>query len=200
MLQTKGVIMAINLSKGQKIDLTKGNAGLNKILVGLGWDTNKYDGGAEFDLDASVFLLNGTGKCATEADFVFYNQPQGGNGSVIHSGDNLTGEGDGDDESIKISLSSVPATIEKISICITINDAETKNQTFGQVGNAYIRIVDEAKGEELCRFDLGEDYSIETAVVTGELYRHNGEWKFTAVGAGYQGGLSSLCGDFGLSV
>lgn len=190
--------MAISLSKGQKVDLTKGNPGLKNITVGLGWDTNKYDGGHSFDLDSSVFLLNGAGKCESEKDFIFYNNLEGGNGSVVHTGDNLTGEGDGDDEQVKISLADVPAATEKIAFTITIHDAESRSQNFGQVSNSYVRIVNAENNEELIRYDLGEDFSIETAVVVGELYRHNGEWKFNAIGSGYQGGLGSLVKDYGL--
>ncbi|KMY55766.1 chemical-damaging agent resistance protein C [Bacillus sp. FJAT-27231] len=190
--------MAISLSKGQKVDLTKGNPGLKNITVGLGWDTNKYDGGHSFDLDSSVFLLNGAGKCESEKDFIFYNNLEGGNGSVVHTGDNLTGEGDGDDEQVKITLADVPASIEKIAFTITIHEAEQRNQNFGQVSNSYVRIVNTENNEELIRYDLGEDFSIETAVVVGELYRHNGEWKFNAIGSGYQGGLASLVKDYGL--
>jgi len=190
--------MAISLSKGQKIDLTKSNPGLSNITVGVGWDTNKYDGGQDFDLDSSVFLLDATGKCANELDFVFFNNLEGGNGSVVHTGDNLTGEGDGDDEQVKISLANVPASTQKIAFAITIHDAEQRSQNFGQVSNSYVRIVNDANGEELVRYDLGEDFSIETAVVVGELYRHGSEWKFNAIGSGYQGGLASLVKDYGL--
>jgi tellurium resistance protein TerD len=192
--------MAVSLSKGQKVDLTKANPGLTKVVVGLGWDTNKYDGGNDFDLDSSVFLLGGNGKVANEADFVFYNNPKGGNGSVEHTGDNRTGDGDGDDEQIKINLSSVPAGTERIAFTITIHEADTRNQNFGQVSNAYARIFNEDSGEELIRYDLGEDFSIETALIVGELYRHNGEWKFSAIGSGYQGGLAALAKDFGLQI
>ena len=192
--------MPINLSKGQKVDLTKGNAGLDSILVGLGWDTNKYDGGHEFDLDVSVFMTGDNGKVENETNFVFYNNPQDGAGSVIYSGDNRTGEGEGDDESVKVTLSKVPANVQKISFTVTIHEADARGQNFGQVSNAYIRIVDTAKNEELLRYDLGEDYSIETAIVVAELYRHNGEWKFAAVGSGLQGGLAALCRNFGLNV
>ncbi len=191
--------MAINLVKGQKLDLTKGNAGLTKIHVGLGWDTNKYDG-ADFDLDASAFLVGANGKVSGDADFVFYGQLQGGNGAIVHTGDNLTGEGEGDDEVLTVDLPNVPAAIEKIAFAVTIYDAETRNQTFGQVSNAFIRIVDMNNSTELCRFNLGEDFSIETAVVAGEIYRHGGEWKFNAIGSGYQGGLASLCKDYGVNV
>jgi tellurium resistance protein TerD len=190
--------MGISLSKGQKVDLTKGNPGLSKITVGLGWDTNKYDGGKSFDLDSSIFLLNVAGKCENEKDFVFFNNLEGGNGSVVHKGDNLTGEGDGDDEQVKINLSDVPQSIEKIAFAITIHEAEDRSQNFGQVSNSFVRIVSDDSNQELIRYDLGEDFSIETAVVVGELYRHNGEWKFSAIGSGYQGGLSSLVRDYGL--
>jgi tellurium resistance protein TerD len=192
--------MAINLSKGQKVDLTKTNPGLTNIVVGLGWDTNKYDGGNDFDLDSSVFLLNGEGKCSSESDFIFYNNTHGANGAVEHTGDNRTGAGDGDDEQVKVNLVNVPSSIEKIAFTITIHEAEARSQNFGQVSNSYVRILNETTGEELIRYDLGEDFSIETAVVVGELYRHGDEWKFNAIGSGYQGGLLSLVKDFGLDV
>ncbi|MER2260462.1 MAG: TerD family protein [Psychrobacillus sp.] len=191
--------MAINLSKGQKVDLTKGNPGLTNIIVGLGWDTNKYDGRNDFDLDSSVFLLNSSGKCASEGDFIFYNNTSGSNGAVVHTGDNRTGEGDGDDEQVNINLSNVSSSIEKIAFSITIHDAEARGQNFGQVNNSYVRIINADTQEELIRYDLGEDFSIETAVVVGELYRHNNEWKFNAIGSGYQGGLGALVSDFGLN-
>jgi len=192
--------MAVSLSKGQKVDLTKTNPGLTSVVVGLGWDTNKYDGGNDFDLDSSVFLLGENGKVTNETDFIFYNNREGAGGSVVHTGDNRTGEGDGDDEQVKINLTNVPATIQRIAFTITIHDADSRNQNFGQVSNSYARIFNEATGEELTRYDLGEDFSIETAIVVGELYRHNGEWKFSAIGSGYQGGLAALATDFGLSI
>ncbi len=192
--------MAVSLTKGQKVDLTKTNPGLQKVKVGLGWDTNKYDGGNDFDLDTSVFLLNPQGKCASDKDFVFFNNLQGGNGSVVHTGDNRTGEGAGDDEAVEINLSAVPAEIEKIAFTITIFEGEKRNQNFGQVSNSYVRILNQETNEELIRYDLGEDFSIETAVVVGELYRHSGEWKFSAIGSGYQGGLAALVRDYGLDV
>ena len=160
--------MAISLAKGQKIDLTKTNPGLSKVVVGLGWDVNQYDGGADFDLDASVFLLNAEGKCSSEKDFIFYNQTEGAGGAVIHTGDNRTGEGEGDDEQVKINLNAVPADIQKISFVITIHEAEARRQNFGQVSNAYVRVINEDSNEELIRYDLGEDFSIETALITGE--------------------------------
>jgi len=192
--------MAISLSKGQKVDLTKGNPGLTKVIVGLGWDVNKYDGGQDFDLDSSVFLLGDNGKVASDGDFVFYNNPTGGNGAVVHSGDNRTGAGEGDDEQVVIDLQAVPATVQRITFTITIHEGEARNQNFGQVSNSYVRILNEQNNEELIRYDLGEDFSIETALVVGELYRHNNEWKFSAIGSGYQGGLAALATDFGLQV
>ena len=192
--------MAVNLSKGQKVDLTKGNPGLSKLIVGLGWDTNRYDGGADFDLDAAAFLVGGSGKVASDADFVFYGNLQHASGGVTHTGDNLTGAGDGDGEQILVDLSKVPASVEKIAFTVTIYDADVRKQNFGQVDNAYIHIMDEVNHQELIRFDLGEDFSIETAVVVGELYRHGGEWKFNAIGSGFQGGLHALCLNFGVNV
>ncbi len=192
--------MPINLSKGQKVDLTKGNPGLKKIMVGLGWDVNAFDSGTSFDLDATVFMLGASGKCPTEKEFIFYGNTEHATGSVKHLGDNLTGDGDGDDEQILVDLSTIPANVEKVAFAVTIYDAESRRQNFGQVSNAFIRIVDETTGNELIRYDLGEDFSIETAVVVGELYRHNGEWKFNAIGSGFQGGLAALCGHFGIQV
>jgi len=192
--------MAVSLQKGQKVDLTKSNPGLTKVLVGLGWDVNKYDGGHDFDLDSAAFLLGENGKITNESDFVFYNNTAGGQGSVVHLGDNRTGAGEGDDEQIIVDLSKVPANTTKIDFTVTIHEAEARKQNFGQVSNAFIRIVNEATGEELIRYDLGEDFSIETAVIVGELYRHGGEWKFNAIGSGFQGGLAALCNNFGLSV
>ncbi|MEH7545300.1 tellurium resistance protein TerD [Neobacillus bataviensis] len=192
--------MAVSLSKGQKVDLTKTNPGLTNVVVGLGWDTNKYDGGNDFDLDSSIFLLGENGKVTNESDFIFYNNREGAGGAVVHTGDNRTGAGDGDDEQVKINLTTVPANIQRIAFTITIHEADSRNQNFGQVSNSYARIFNEATGEELIRYDLGEDFSIETAVVVGELYRHNGEWKFSAIGSGYQGGLAALATDFGLSI
>lgn len=190
--------MVVSLAKGQKVDLTKSNPGLTKVNVGLGWDTNKYDGGKDFDLDASIFLLEGNGKVSGPEGFVFYNNTTGANGAVVHSGDNLTGAGTGDDEVVYVDLQAVPANIEKISFAVTIHDGEARGQNFGMVSNAFIRVFNESA--ELIRYDLGEDFSIETALIVGELYRHNGEWKFAAIGSGYQGGLAALCNDFGLQV
>ena len=192
--------MAVSLRKGQKVELTKGNPSLKKILIGLGWDTNKYDGGSDFDLDAAAFLLAGNGKVTSDDDFVFYNNLKHKSGSVEHMGDNLTGAGEGDDEEIKIDLEKVPANIEKIDFTVTIYDADARKQTFGQVSNAYIRVVDDTTQQELIRYDLGEDFSVETAVVVGEIYRHNGEWKFNAIGSGWSGGLAALGRNYGVNV
>jgi tellurium resistance protein TerD len=192
--------MPVNLSKGQKVDLTKGNPGLSKLIVGLGWDTNKYDGGSDFDLDASAFLCGENGKVTADSDFIFYSNTKHSSGAVEHSGDNTTGTGDGDDEVLKVDLSLVPANVSKIDFTVTIYDAETRGQNFGQVSNAYIHIMDATNGTELIRYDLGEDFSIETAIVVGELYRHGTEWKFNAIGSGFQGGLQALCQNFGVNV
>ncbi|MDR1579790.1 MAG: TerD family protein [Synergistaceae bacterium] len=191
--------MAISLQKGQKVDLTKGNAGLKKLHIGLGWDTNKYDGGAAFDLDAAAFLLGESGKVQSDADFVFYGNLEHASGSVKHMGDNLTGEGEGDDEVIKVDLSKVPANIAKIDFSVTIYDATARAQNFGMVSNAFIRVVNDDNNTELIRYDLGEDYSVETAVVVAEIYRHGAEWKFNAIGSGFAGGLKALCGNFGVN-
>ena len=192
--------MPINLSKGQKVDLTKGNPGLKNVMVGLGWDVNAFDSGADFDLDAAAFMLGSNGKCPTEKEFVFYGNLAHPSGSIKHMGDNLTGEGEGDDEQIEVNLADIPSNIDKIAFTVTIYDAEVRRQNFGQVSNAYIRLVNVDTNEEIIRYDLGEDFSIETAVVVGEIYRHNGEWKFNAIGSGFQGGLAALCGHYGIEV
>ncbi|MCU6794128.1 TerD family protein [Paenibacillus sp. WQ 127069] len=190
--------MTISLSKGQRIDLTKTNPGLTKVIVGLGWDTNKYNGGSDFDLDASAFMLYQDGKAKGVDDFVFYNNPKTPNGSVVHTGDNRTGEGDGDDEQIIMDFSLVPANVERVGITVTIHDAQARSQNFGQVSNAFVRIVDESNGREVLRYDLGEDFSVETAVVICELYRQGSDWKFQAIGSGFSGGLAALCKNYGL--
>ena len=192
--------MPINLTKGQKVDLTKGNPSLSKIVVGLGWDVNVYDSGAAFDLDAAAFMVGANGKCPTEKEFVFYGNLSHTSGAVKHMGDNLTGEGDGDDEQIMVDLAKVPASIERIAFTCTIYDAESRRQNFGMVNNAFIRIFDETNGQEMLRYDLGEDFSIETAAVFGEVYKNNGEWTFNAIGSGYQGGLAALCANYGVDV
>jgi len=195
-----GIFMSINLSKGQKVDLTKGNPSLKNIMVGLGWDVNAFDSGADFDLDAAAFMLGENGKCPTEREFVFYGNLLHSSGAVKHMGDNLTGEGEGDDEQIQVDLTKIPSNVSKIAFTVTIYGAEQRRQNFGQVSNSYIRIIDETTNQELIRYDLGEDFSIETAVVVGELYKHNGEWKFNAIGSGFQGGLAALCEHYGIEV
>lgn len=192
--------MSINLQKGQKISLSKGNPSLSEVQIGLGWDTKKYDGGYDFDLDASVFVCGANGKCRKDTDFIFYNNLTSEDGAIKHMGDDRTGgnSDDGDDELIMINLKQLSPDVAKIAITATIFDPIQRRQNFGMVSNAYIRVVDAATNTELVRFNLGEDYSIETALVVGEIYRNNGEWKFNAVGAGYQGGLAALCRNYGL--
>ena len=191
--------MAISLNKGGNLSLSKTDPTLTRLLIGLGWD-ERATSGAEFDLDASVFLLNNMGKVRGDHDFIFYNQLKSDNVAVEHTGDNRSGAGDGDDEVIKVNLSQVPADIEKIAVTVTIHDAQARNQNFGQVSNAFIRVVNEETGAEVVRFDLAEDYSIETAMVFGEVYKHNGEWKFRAVGQGYAGGLAAMCQQYGVNI
>ncbi|BEP28896.1 TerD family protein [Helicovermis profundi] len=189
--------MSISLVKGQKIDLTKGND-LKRGVIGLGWDINNYDGGDEFDLDASAFLVSTSGKAENDLDFIFYNNLKHPSGSVIHTGDNRTGEGEGDDEQIIIEFAKIPTQIDRIAITVTIHDAVNRKQNFGQVSNAFVRVFNEESNEELLRYDLTEDYSVETAMVVCELYRHGDEWKFNAIGSGFQGGLGALCRNYGL--
>lgn len=190
--------MAISLSKGGNVSLSKEAPGLDAIMVGLGWDVRATDG-KDFDLDASAFLLKADGKVRADSDFCFYNNKDIG-GAVIHQGDNRTGEGEGDDEQIKIVLSKVPADIEKIAIAVTIHEGEANGQSFGQVSNAFIRIVNEQGGSEIVRYDLSEDASVETAMILGEVYRNAGEWKFRAVGQGFKGGLGPLAKNYGVDV
>ena len=194
--------MAISLVKGQKVSLDNS---MKLALVGLGWDTNRYDGGHDFDLDASAFLLGENGKLQRDEDFIFYNNLESRNKAVVHTGDNLTGDGDGDDEVIMIDFTKIPDDVKKIAICVTIHDAAARGQNFGQVSNAYIRIAKMADefdttGEPVLKFDLEEEFSIETALVVAEIYQKNGEWKFNAVAAGYQGGLEAIVRSFGGNV
>lgn len=194
--------MAVNLSKGQRVSLDKG---LTMALVGLGWDTNKYDGGYDFDLDAAAFILGANGKVRKDEDFIFYNNLESSDGSVRHTGDNLTGEGDGDDEVLIIDFTKVPADVQKIAITVTIHEAQARGQNFGQVSNAYVRVArmagpEDMTGTDVLKFDLVEEFSIETALVVCEIYRNGSDWKFNAVGAGYQGGLEALCRSFGVNV
>lgn len=189
----------VSLAKGQRVSLTKQMPSLDKVHVGLGWDVNERVGQA-YDLDVSVFLLGANGKCPTANHFIFYNNLSSPDGSVRHTGDNLTGDGDGDDESVKIQLSAIPADVDKVVFTVTIHDAAIRNQSFGQVENAFIRIVDEATGAEVIRYDLAEDFSIETSMVVAELYRKDGEWRFNAVGQGYQTDLGNFCGMYGINI
>lgn len=194
--------MAINLQKGQRVTLDNT---MKLALVGLGWDTNRFDTGEEFDLDASAFLLGENGKLQRDEDFIFYNNLESRNKAVVHTGDNRTGDGDGDDEVIMIDFSKIPSDVKKIAIVVTIDDAERKHQNFGQVSNAYIRIAKMADefdtvGEPVLKFDLEEEFSIETALVVAEIYQKDGEWKFNAVAAGYQGGLEAIVRTYGGNV
>lgn len=187
----------VSLSKGQKVSLAKVAPALKNIMVGLGWDEQQFDNGYPFDLDAAAFLC-GPNNMSSPENFIFYNNLVGAGGSVQHMGDNLTGNGDGDDEQIFVKLDQVPANIEKIAFTVTIHEADIRRQNFGQISNAFIRLVDNDTGSEVIRYDLTEDFGTETAIVVGELYRHNGEWKFSAVGAGFAGGLLALCKHYGI--
>ena len=191
--------MPVALSKGGNVSISKEAPGLTKLKVGLGWDVRATDGG-DFDLDSVAFLLNAQGKVRADTDFIFYNNLKSPDGSVEHAGDNRTGAGDGDDEVIHIDLAKVPADVVKVAVCVTIHDAEARRQNFGMVNNAFVRIVNEATNAEVARYDLGEDASTETALVFAEVYRHNNEWKFKAVGQGFAGGLGPLARNFGVDV
>ncbi|MDX3224740.1 TerD family protein [Streptomyces sp. ME19-01-6] len=191
--------MGVSLSKGGNVSLTKEAPNLTAITVGLGWDIRTTTG-TDFDLDASALLTNAEGKVSGDQNFVFFNNLKSPDGSVEHTGDNLTGEGEGDDEQIKVNLVGVPADVAKIVFPVSIYDAETRQQSFGQVRNAFIRVVNQADGTELARYDLTEDASTETAMVFGELYRHGAEWKFRAIGQGYASGLRGIAQDFGVNV
>ncbi|GFK95301.1 General stress protein 16U [Fundidesulfovibrio magnetotacticus] len=191
--------MAVSLVKGGNVSLSKEAPGIESILVGLGWDARATDG-ADFDLDASCFMLGETGKVLGDHGFIFYNKLKSDCGSVEHTGDNLTGEGEGDDESIVVDLSKVPFGIAKLAFTVTIHEADSRRQNFGMVSGAYIRIVDRKSDKEIARFDLSEDASTNTAMTFGEVYRHGGEWKFRAVGQGYDGGLGPLARNFGVKV
>ncbi len=191
--------MGVSLSKGGNVSLTKAAPGLTAVTVGLGWDIRSTTG-TDFDLDASAILVDAAGKVTGDKDFVFFNNLASADGSVKHLGDNLTGAGEGDDEQVNVDLATVPSAVDKIVFPVSIYDAESRSQSFGQVRNAFIRIVNQAGGAELARYDLSEDASSETAMVFGELYRSSGEWKFRAVGQGYASGLKGIAQDFGVSV
>lgn len=191
--------MAVSLVKGGNVSLTKEAPSMNVAMVGLGWDARVTDG-AEFDLDASVFMVGENDKVLSDAHFIFFNNKNSSCGSVAHQGDNRTGEGDGDDEQVKIDLTKVPAEVKKMIFSVTIYDADNRKQNFGMVSNSFIRVFNNDNGTEIARFDLSEDASTETAMVFGELYRHNDEWKFKAVGQGFAGGLSALASQYGVSI
>lgn len=191
--------MGITLAKGGNVSLSKTDPTLTKIMIGLGWDARSTTGD-DFDLDASLFMVGADGKVPSDNHFIFYNQLLSPCRSVEHTGDNRTGAGDGDDEALKVDLSAVPANITRLVVAVTIHDADARHQNFGQVGGAFMRIVNQENDAEIARFDLSEDYSTETAMVFGEVYRHNGEWKFKAVGQGYNGGLLALCSHHGVNV
>ncbi|QNG37197.1 TerD family protein [Geodermatophilaceae bacterium NBWT11] len=191
--------MSVSLSKGGNVSLTKEAPGLTAALVGLGWDARTTSGNA-FDLDASALLVDAGGRVLSDAHFVFFNNLTSPDGSVTHTGDNLTGEGDGDDEALTVALPVVPAAVDKIVFAVSIYDADGRGQSFGQVRNAYIRVVNQADGAEIARYDLSEDASTETAMIFGEIYRHSGDWKFRAVGQGYTSGLGGIARDFGVNV
>lgn len=191
--------MAISLVKGGNVSLSTEAPGLRNIIIGLGWDARATEG-AGFDLDACAFLVKEDGKVRGDADFIFYNNTKSPDGSVEHTGDNIDGVGEGDDEQIKVNLESVPTDVAKISLSVTIHDADSRRQNFGMVQSAFIRVVNAADNQEIVRYDLSEDFSVETAMIFGEVYRHSGGWKFKAVGQGFAGGLDSLARNFGVNV
>ncbi|UGY92122.1 TerD family protein [Streptomyces gobiensis] len=191
--------MAVSLSKGGNVSLTKEAPGLNAVTVGLGWDVRTTTG-TDFDLDASAIAVDASGKVVSPQHFIFFNNLASPEQAIVHTGDNVTGEGQGDDEQIKVNLATLPTEVDKIVFPVSIYDAETRSQNFGQVRNAFIRIVNQAGETEIARYDLTEDASTETAMVFGEMYRHGEEWKFRAVGQGYASGLAGIAQDFGVTV
>ena len=191
--------MSVSLSKGGNVSLSKQAPGLTAVTVGLGWDVRTTTG-ADFDLDASALALNSTGKVVSDQYFVFYNNLTSPDGNIQHTGDNLTGEGEGDDEQINVNLAALPADVDKVVFAVSVYDAEARQQNFGQVRNAYIRVINQAGGAEIARYDLSEDAATETAMVFGEIYRHGAEWKFRAVGQGYASGLAGIAKDYGVNV
>ena len=191
--------MAVSLTKGANVNLSKEAPGLRSIRVGLGWDTRVTDG-SDFDLDASVFVLGENGRVRNDGDFIFFNNLSGADGAVVHQGDNLTGEGEGDDEVVNVTLDRLPGDVAKVSFAVTIYEADQRRQNFGMVSNAFIRVVNGDGGTEIARYDLSEDASTETAMIFGELYRHGSEWKFKAIGQGFSGGLTPLARSFGVNV
>ena len=191
--------MAISLSKGGNVSLSKTDPTLKNVIVGLGWDARPTEG-EDFDLDASAFMVKEDGKVRSSSDFIFYNQMKSTCGSIEHTGDNRTGAGDGDDEAIIVLLDKIPTDVQRVVFCVTIHEADMRKQNFGQVSHAFVRVVNKASNNEVARYDLSEDASIETAMIFGEIYRHSGEWKFKAVGQGYAGGLAALANQYGINV
>jgi tellurium resistance protein TerD len=191
--------MGISLSKGGNVSLSKTDPTLKNVIVGLGWDARPTDG-ADFDLDASAFMVKEDGKVRSNSDFIFYNQTKSACGSVEHTGDNRTGAGDGDDEAVIVLLDKIPSDVQRVVFCVTIHDADLRKQNFGQVSHAFVRVVNKDSNNEVARYDLSEDASIETAMIFGEIYRQSGEWKFKAVGQGYAGGLAALAKQYGIDV
>ena len=191
--------MSVSLSKGGNVSLSKAQPGLRRILIGLGWDVRSTDG-VDFDLDASLFMVKADGRVRNDSDFIFYNNLRSADGSVEHTGDNLTGEGEGDDEAINVDLERVPPEVDKLVVTVTIHEAQARGQNFGQVAGAFIRVVNSEGSNEIVRYDLSEDASTETSMIFGEVYRHSGEWKFRAVGQGHAGGLGPLARSFGVNV
>lgn len=191
--------MAVSLKKGGNVSLSKEAPGLTAIVAGLGWDARATDG-TDFDLDASVFILGENGKVRSDSDFIFYNNAKSSDGSVEHTGDNRTGAGDGDDEQVKINLANVPADAKRLVFAVTIHDAEARKQSFGQVQNAFMRVINQSGEAELARYDLSEDFSTETALIFGEVYRNGDEWKFKAVGQGFAGGLAAVAREHGINL
>ena len=191
--------MPVSLSKGGNVSLSKEAPGLTKIVIGLGWDTRATDGAA-FDLDASLFMLGENGKVRSDSDFIFYNNKTSADSSVEHLGDNLTGQGEGDDEQVKVNLASVPADVARLTVGVTIHEADTRGQNFGMVSAAFIRVVNGDDNTEIARYDLSEDASTETAMLFGEVYRNSGEWKFKALGQGFQGGLGPMAASYGVNM
>jgi tellurium resistance protein TerD len=191
--------MSVSLAKGGNISLSKEEPNLQRILIGLGWDTRTTDG-LDFDLDASAFLLGPGDRVRGDDDFIFYNNLRSTDGAVEHTGDNRTGEGDGDDEAVTVDLSRLSAAVQKVAVAVTIHEGEGRRQSFGMVANAFIRVVNDVTGREIARYDLSEDASTETAMIFGEVYRHGAEWKFRAVGQGYKGGLAPLARRYGVNV
>jgi tellurium resistance protein TerD len=191
--------MSVSLSKGGNVSLSKEAPGIKAAIIGLGWDARSTDG-QDFDLDGVAFVLGATGKVRTDADFIFYNNKTGASGAVQHQGDNRTGAGAGDDEQVLINLAGMPADVNSLVLAVTIHEGETRRQNFGQVRNAYVRVLNAEGGTEIARYDLSEDASVETAMIFGEIYRHGADWKFRAVGQGFAGGLGPLARNYGVDV